>query len=251
MRRRVLFKCAVAAALLTSISPSVFAQQDEVVVGCNTSFLPFEFKQGNQYVGFDIDLWTEIARGLGIKWRLQPMDFSGLIPALETRNVDVVLAGLYIRDERKKVIDFSDPYYQSGYSAVVRVDTRGLNTAADLQGKSVGAETGTATVDYLEHSLKNVDIHQYPNIVNALLELQTGRVDAVVHDTPNLLYYANTEGKGKVRLIEPPLENGYAYGIGFQKGSKLVAPVDAELARMKADGRYKQIYRKWFGKDPS
>jgi len=232
-----------------SLMATFASAEDELIVGCNTSFLPFEFKQGDEYVGFDIDLWREIAKGLGVKWKLQPMDFGGLVPALQTKNIDVVLAGLYIKEERRKVIDYSDSYYKTGESAIVSIDNTDITDATSLKGKIVAAETGTATVSYLQ-SLKTVDVRQYPNIVNALLELQTGRIDAVVHDTPNLVYYANTEGKGKVKLITPPIVQGLDYGIGFQKGSRWVEPVNRELAKIRADGRYEQLHRKWFGQAP-
>lgn len=250
MNRRSLLKLSIAAVPAISGLRAAHAADAELLVGCDTSFMPFEFKQGDTYVGFDIDLWTEVAKGLGRKWKLQSMDFSGLIPALQTGNIDVALACMTIREDRRKAIDFSDAYYESGLSALVRSDNTTLRTAADLEGKVVGAKTGTATIDFLKKNVKGADIRQFPNIDNALLELQTGRVEAVVHNTPNIAYYANTVGKGTVRLIEPPVQSGQFAGIGFPKGSPLVVPVNAELTKIKADGRYKDIYRKWLGKDP-
>ncbi|WP_144968214.1 transporter substrate-binding domain-containing protein, partial [Pseudomonas sp. DE0010] len=86
-----------------------------MLIATDTAFVPFEFKQGNEYVGFDIDLWAAIAKELGVTYQLKPMDFNGIIPALQTRNVDAALAGITIKEERKQVIDFSDGYYDSGF----------------------------------------------------------------------------------------------------------------------------------------
>jgi glutamine transport system substrate-binding protein len=96
------------------------AQDKTLIVGTDPSFMPFEFRQGDRYVGFDLDRWAEIAKSQGWKYPLQPMDFSGLIPALQTRNIDVALSGMTIREERRKAIDFADPYYDSGLAAMVQ-----------------------------------------------------------------------------------------------------------------------------------
>ena len=74
---------------------------DKLVVATDTAFVPFEFKQGDKYVGFDVDLWAAVAKELKLDYTLKPMDFSGIIPALQTKNVDLALAGITITDERK------------------------------------------------------------------------------------------------------------------------------------------------------
>ena len=119
---------------------------EELVVATDTAFVPFEFKEGDTYVGFDIDLWDAIAGDLGLEYRLQPMDFNGIIPALQTRQVDVALAGITIKDERKQVIDFSDGYYDSGFLLMVPVDSE-VTGAADLAGKTLAVKTGTSATD--------------------------------------------------------------------------------------------------------
>src|SRR3546814_7712260 len=95
----------VATALAAALLVGQAASEEELVVATDTAFVPFEFKDGDKYVGFDIDLWDAIAKDLGLEYELQPMDFNGIIPALQTKQVDVALAGITIKDERKKVID--------------------------------------------------------------------------------------------------------------------------------------------------
>ncbi|MCR4266348.1 glutamine ABC transporter substrate-binding protein GlnH [Nitratireductor sp. ZSWI3] len=225
------------------------AMADDLVVATDTAFVPFEFKEGDKYVGFDIDLWDAIAQDLGLAYTLQPMDFNGIIPALQTGQVDVALAGITIKDERKKVIDFSDGYYDSGFLLMVPADSA-VESADDLKGKTLAVKTGTSATDYAKENFKETELRQFPNIDNAYLELQTGRVDAAMHDTPNVLYYVATAGGGKVKAVGKQMM-AHQYGIGFPKGSELVAKVNASLARLKADGRYNTIYKKWFGAEPS
>jgi|SRR5690606_10224450 ABC-type amino acid transport/signal transduction systems, periplasmic component/domain len=234
---------------LGAFAPAATAQERELIVATDTAFVPFEFKQGNTYTGFDIDLWAAIAKELNLKYKLQPMDFNGIIPGLQTRNIDVALAGITIRDDRKKVIDFSDPYYESGLAILVSSKNDNIKTAQDLVGKTVAVKTGTATVDFLREQVPGAKLKLFPNIDNAYLELATGRVDAAVHDTPNVQYYANTAGKGRVK-VAGTVKSGDFYGIAFPKGSELVPQVNKALAALKANGQYDAIYEKWFGKQP-
>jgi len=217
-----------------------------LIVAVDTAFVPFEFKQGSEYVGFDVDLWAALAKHMKVEYKLQPMDFTGLIPGLQTKNIDVALAGIGIRDDRKKVIDFSDPYYESGLSILVAQDNSTITRASDLAGKIVGLKTGTVAVDFMKQEVPKAELRLFPNIDNAYLELATGRVDAAVHDTPNVRYYAQTAGKGRVK-VAASVKSGDFYGIAFPKGSALVPKVNEALKAIKANGEYDAIYTKWFG----
>jgi glutamine transport system substrate-binding protein len=227
---------------------TALAQGKELVVATDTAFVPFEFKQDGKYTGFDIELWEAIAKEAGLQFRWQPMDFNGIIPGLQTRNIDAALAGITIRDDRKQVIDFSDPYYESGLAILVGVDNNTIKTAKDLGGKTVAVKIGTATVDFMNKNVPTAKLKLFPNIDNAFLELATGRVDAVVHDTPNLQYFAKTGGQGRVKVVGS-LKSGDYYGIGFPKGSELVPVVNKALKTLKDNGQYQTIYTKWFGEE--
>lgn len=238
----------VAAVLVAASFVGQAARAETLLVACDTAFVPFEFKQGDQYVGFDIDLWKEVAKDAKLDYKLQPMDFNGILPALQTRNVDVALAGITIKDERKKIVDFSDGYYDSGFLLMVPAAST-IKSADDLKGKSLAIKTGTSAADYAKAHFAGTELRQFPNIDNAYLELATGRVDAAMHDTPHVLYYINTVGKGRVKAVGQQMM-AHQYGIAFPKGSPLVAKVNAALAKIKADGRYAAIYKKWFGTEP-
>ncbi len=243
MKRTLSFFAAAALALGVSS-----ASADKLVVATDTAFVPFEFMQDGEYVGFDIDMWNTIADELGLEFELRPMDFNGIIPGLQTGQVDVALAGITIREDRAQVIDFSDGYYDSGFLIMVPVDSE-IESFADLEGKTLAVRTGTSAADYARDNFTNTTLRQFPNIDNAYLELRTGRVDAAMHDTPNVLYYIATAGDGAVKAVGEQMM-AHQYGIGFPKGSELVAPVNQVLANMREDGRYDEIYMKWFGTTP-
>ena len=124
-------------------------QAKTLVVGCDTNFMPFEFKQGGKSVGFDIDLWDAIAKDLGLKYKLQPMDFSGLIPALQTGNIDAAIAGMTVKSKREEVVDFSYPYYDAGLLLMVRKDNKNINSIEDLSNKIVATKLGTTSADFI------------------------------------------------------------------------------------------------------
>ncbi|MBN3726182.1 transporter substrate-binding domain-containing protein [Burkholderia sp. Ac-20379] len=246
MNRRQLLQLGLAAAPVAMLSRAARADDAALVIGSNVGAPPFAYKDGSGYSGFDVEVWAELAKGMKRTWRLQPMEFGALLPALQTGNLDAIVSQLFIKPERQKVIDFSMPYYKSGLISVTRIDNTSIRSPADLAGKRIGTETGTVAVGYIREHFKDATIDQLPSINNALLALLAGRTDAVVYDKPLLLYYANTAGKGKVRVVQPPLE-GLDVGIGFRKGSPLVAAANQQLAAMKADGRLDALNRKWFG----
>lgn len=235
-------------ALFAMLLSNVLHASDKIIVGTDTSFVPFEFRDGESYTGFDIDILKEISKELKMPYELKPMDFSGIIPALQTGQIDMALAGITIKDSRKKAIDFSDGYYDSGFMLMVKTDSD-IKTVKDLDGKSIALKLGTSAADYAKANFKKSKLVLFPNIDNAYLELQTNRVDVAMHDTPNVLYYIKEAGQGRVKAVGKAMM-AQEYGIGFPKGSKLVKDVNQVLANMKKDGRYNEIYKKWFGTVP-
>ena len=224
---------------------------EKLIVGCDTSFVPFEYlnQETGEYEGFDVDMWAEIAKELGLEYELQPMDFNGLIPALQSGSIDAAIAAMTIKEERREKVDFSVPYYDAGLLVLVRADEEEIKSVDDLAGKTVATKTGTTSYDY-SMAIEGVGkVVPFPNIDGAYMELQNGGADAVVFDSPNILYYAATKGKDKVKPVGEILQEEQ-YGIAFPKNSELTAKVDEVLKKMFEDGRYAEIYKKWFGVEP-
>lgn len=220
----------------------------ELVIGCDTNFMPFEFKEGDKYVGFDIDLWDAIAKDLNVQYKLQPMDFNGLIPALQTGNIDAAIAGMTIKSKREEVVDFAYPYYDAGLLLMVRSDAKGIAGVEDLSDKIVATKLGTTSADFAKN-LKTKEVKLFPNIDSAYLELRGGGADAVIFDSPAILYYIKTEGKEAVKTTGP-LYQGQSYGIAFPQGSELREKVTISILKFMEDGTYAKIYKKWFGTEP-
>lgn len=170
------------------------------------------------------------------------MDFSGIIPALQTKNIDLALAGITITDERKKAIDFSDGYYKSGLLVMVKANNNDIKSVKDLDGKVVAVKSGTGSVDYAKANIKTKDLRQFPNIDNAYMELGTNRADAVLHDTPNILYFIKTAGNGQFKAVGESLE-AQQYGVAFPKAAMNCARSQRRAETLRENGTYNEIYK--------
>lgn len=110
-------------------------------------------------------------------------------------------------------------------------------------------KSGTGSVDYAKANIKTKELRQFPNIDNAYMELGVGRADAVLHDTPNILYFIKTAGNGQFKAVGDSIK-AQQYGVAFPKGSELREKVNAALQTLRDNGTYAEIYKKWFGTEP-
>lgn len=254
MKSNVLKQASLAAAMALGlgIASTSFAQETVSAV-TDPSFVPFEMmdKETGEMVGFDMDILHEVAERAGFEVDLRTMDFNGIIPAVQTGNADLAIAGITITDEREKVVDFSDPYYDSGLRILVGASNDNVDELSDLEGMSIGTKIGSTSYDYLQKNLgDNAEIKPYPGSADMYMALMGGSVDAVFYDAPNVGYFAKTQGEGRAKVVGP-LYEGQQYGIAFTSGSQWVEPTNEALASMKEDGTYDEIYTKWFGEAPS
>ncbi|MFA9380453.1 MAG: glutamine ABC transporter substrate-binding protein GlnH [Acetanaerobacterium sp.] len=255
MRKATRLFCAlIAAVLLLGVAAGCSNKTERLVVGTDTSYMPFEYLDAdtNEYVGFDIDLMKEIAAIVGFEYELKPMDFNGLLTALQTKQLDIAIAGITIKDDRKEMADFSTPYYDAGLYIMVQEGNTDIQGVDDLAGKIVATKTGTSAYDYITESITGIgELKHFPNIDQAFMELQKGACDAVIFDSPNLLYYANNEGKGNVKVVGD-LMYGNQFGIALRKDEdpELLADINDALATLTENGKYDELYMKWFGTTP-
>ncbi len=243
-------KTVSASLALTVAAGTVSAETLRVVT--DPSFVPFEMmdQETGEMIGFDMEIIREVADRAGFEIDLNTMDFNGIIPALQTGNVDIAIAGITITEEREEIVDFSDPYYDSGLRILVREGDGDVTEFDDLEGKKIGTKIGSTSYDYLVGNLdSNEGVTPYPGSSDMYMALMSRAIDAVFYDAPNVGYFARTKGEGKVMTVGP-LYEGQQYGIALKNGSEWVDDVNAALAAMKEDGTYKTIYEKWFGPMP-
>ncbi|MCL6477416.1 MAG: basic amino acid ABC transporter substrate-binding protein [Peptococcaceae bacterium] len=227
------------------------AAKKKVVLASDTAYAPFESHdpQSGKYVGFDIDLVNAIAEVANLDIEIRSMNFDGIIPALETASVDGAISAMTITDERKKSVNFSVPYYLSGQSIAVRADNKNINGWDDLKGKKLGVQIATTGADEARKVL-NAKVTDYNTINEAFLALKNGAVDAVVNDYPVSAYFVKQNKDNDVKLVGD-LKTSEHYGIAFpKKNTELLDTFNKALQTLKENGKYKEIYQKWFGSDP-
>ncbi|GGK01975.1 glutamine ABC transporter substrate-binding protein GlnH [Lentibacillus kapialis] len=223
--------------------------KDSYTVATDSSFVPFEFKKDGEYVGFDIDLINAIADEAGFDINLEVTNFDGIIPGLQTGSFDIAIAGISITDERAKKIDYSEPYYKSGLAIGVQKDNSDIKGIEDLEGKTIATRLGSTSSAYIDENIENADPNQYEQLDQAYLAVENGSADAILYDAPNVNYYIKTAGDNL--KVVGDLYQAEDYGIAVSKGNEdLVTAIDDALATLKENGKYDEIYEKWFGEKP-
>ena len=222
---------------------------DKIVIGLDDNFPPMGFRDDSgQLVGFDIDLAQAVCDKLGYKMEVKNLGFDALIPALKSGQIDLIAAGMDATDERKKQIDFTDVYYQGGYTIVVPTGNTDITGYDSIAGKTVGAQVGSKAADYAREHGANVK--EFDTNTQGWMELEAGTCDAVSIDKAVAQYYLQQGGKDKLKIVgEPITSRGVAMGISKDK-PELSKQVNEALKEIKADGTYAKIYKKWFGEEP-
>ena len=233
-------------------APAAPAPLTKIVIGLDDSFPPMGFRDDKaQLVGFDIDLAREAAKRLGAEVEFKPIDWNAKEAELTGKRVDALWNGLTITEERKQNIAFTAPYMENHQIIVVKGDSP-IKTKADLAGKLVGVQDGSSAVDAItkdEATAKTFkDLKKYGDNVTALMDLTTGRVEAVVLDEVVGRYYT-AKKPGEYAVLDENFGTE-EYGVGTRKDdTELLAKLQKAMDEMKADGSAARISTEWFGKN--
>jgi ABC-type amino acid transport substrate-binding protein len=218
-----------------------------LVVGTDATFPPFEqTSTSGEKSGFDIDLVSAVAAKIGIKKvEFKQVPFRELIPGLQAKHIDFAASAIYITDQRKQVVDFSNPYFTGGLSVMLKPGETGIAKPEDLNGKRISVQVGTKSVDYLKQTFPKAELLINQTNDQMFQALQSGRADAVVTGYPAARYYIKTHGGAKLASF---LLTHEMYGYAFRKDdADLTKAVDAALAALEKDGTVKRLQEKWFG----
>lgn len=219
-----------------------------VNVGSSPTYPPFETTKNGKFYGFDVAMLKKLGEQEGLKFKIQSMPFDGLIPALQTGRVDMVIAGLSITDKRMKQVNFSNAYYKSGLSVLTKPDS-GIKGFDDLKGKIVGTQKGSSSASYLrDHGIPDSKIKQYDSISSAYNALDSGSLDAVLYDNPSHIDYLNKH-KTDAKIVGDLLTGEY-YGIAVnKKKTELLKKINDGLAKIQKNGEYKQLFKQYLNGD--
>jgi len=218
-------------------------------VGFEGTYPPFNFlKDDQKYDGFDVDISNEIAKRLGVKAKFIATKWEGLIGGLKADKFDIIIGQMSITDERKKSVDFTDPYVVTGSVLITRKDQNDISKLEQIKGKNVGVGGGT-TFEQVARSVKGANVHLYKTVNEYIQDLINGRLDVIIND--QLLMSYNIQKENLPIKIASDILNKDSIGMAVKKGNEdFVKELNQALADMKDDGTYNKIYKKWFGTDP-
>jgi polar amino acid transport system substrate-binding protein len=254
INRRLAAMAAVATAALVFSFTQGFAEDKVVRIGTEGAYPPFNFiDQSGKLAGFDIDIGLALCEKMQVKCELVAQDWDGIIPALVAGKYDVIIASMFITEERKKVVSFTDPYYAAAMTHVV---AKGSNikefTDKALAGKAVGAQSSTTQAEYIQKTYPSADIRLYKTQDEANLDMANGRLDVMVGDVIPLLDWTTKTEDGKCcELTGAPITDkafvGEGVGMAVRKeDNELREKLNKALADILADGTYKKINDKYF-----
>lgn len=220
-------------------------------VGLEGTYPPFSFVDENgKLTGFEVELSEALAKELGVKAKVQPTKWDGILAALESKRLDVVVNQVTISDERKKKYDFSEPYTVSGIQALIlkkKAADLNINAAADLAGKKVGVGLGTNYEQWVKQAVPQADVRTYEDDPSKFADLRNGRIDAILIDRLAALEYAQ---KAKDTELAGAAFSRLESGVALRKGEpELLEAINKALDKLRADGTLAKLSEKYFGAD--
>lgn len=262
--------------LATAAASSAHAQSKptEITIATEGAYEPWNFTgPDGKLVGFEIDLANDLCARMKIKCKIVAQDWDGLIPALNAKKFDAIMASMIVTEKRLAVISFSEPYAPTAAAIMVEksgplASLPGTGTTVDLagdkakveqelqplrdalKGKAVGAQVSTANVAFLDTYFKGVvDPREYKTVEQHDLDLQAGRIDAVVAQKTSLTATLSKDDFKDYAIAGPTLTGG-VFGQGIAAGLRkddveLKSMFDAAINAAKADGTINKLAEKW------
>lgn len=210
-------------------------------------FEDFDESAPSGFVGFDIDIVSYVADGLGLDLVVKDSSFEGLQSGLSLNagECDMAASAMTITDERAQNLDFSDGYYDSLQSLLVPTDSD-IAAIGDLDGKRVAVQQGTTGEAYAKENATGAELVAFPSNAEIYQALLAGQVDAALQDLP---VNVDNAKKGDFTIVEE-YDTDETYGLAMKKGNDaLVEAVDAQLTEMRDSGQYDEFYNQYFSED--
>lgn len=228
---------------------------DTIVMGTEGAYPPFNFMDKNgKIAGFDVEIGKALCTEMKVKCTWVVSDWDGLIPALQAKKFDVIMASMAITAKRKNKINFTDKYYVSPVAFIRRKGTNFEVTAAAIKNKIVGVQGGTVIESFIKNIFPTVQMKAYKTQDEANLDLLNGRLDLVAAELVALVGFLKTNKGSKAERIgstfNSPKYLGEGNAIGVRKeDTELLTKLNAAIKAIRSNGVYKKINDKYFSFD--
>lgn len=225
----------------------------KLVMATSADYRPYEYRDtaggNNEIIGFDVDIAKYITKQLNYTLEISDMDFNGLLPALQAKRVDFVMAGMTPTEERKQSVEFTDIYFEAK-NTIIAPKGSNLIKVENLVGKQVGVQLGSIQESEMKETaekVKGINLKPLNKIGDLIQEIKSKRLDAaIVEDTVAKGYVA---ANPDLEFNVIPSEGPSGSAIAFPKGSPLVKPFNDVLKQMKESGEIETLVKKWFDKE--
>jgi polar amino acid transport system substrate-binding protein len=223
-------------------------EEGVLTVGSDIPYPPFEYREGGELVGLDIDLIKEIGTRLDLEVTdddITDTSFDTIFTQLAGARYDVVVAASTITPEREEEVNFSDPYYNSQQSLTVEAGSDIASIEDLAEGDVIGVQNGTTGKAYAEENVpEGVEIRSFKQGPDGYTALEAGQVVGVINDEPTAL--AEIEARGDTLELVERIDTGEAYGIAVDPSNEpLLEAINQALAEMIEDGTYQEIYDRY------
>lgn len=243
---------ATAAGSASKAAPALkLVQAGTLTVCSDVPYPPFEVEDTSSpsgYSGFDVEIMGAIAKKLGLNLKVIDVDFDALQSGtvLLAGQCDLGASAMTITEDRKKNLDFTDPYYDSLQSLLVRTDS-GITNLAGTAGKKVGVQKGTSGKSYAEKNKPaTAELVEFPSDGELWPAIQAKQIDAILQDQP--VNHTHEKADPKYKIVETyKTDEQYGYALAKGKNPELLAALNEQLKAIRADGTYDTLYKKYFG----
>lgn len=223
------------------------ANKNMLKVATNATYVPFEFKtkDGSDYTGYEIDVVRAVAKEMGKDVEFRNIAFDGLIPSLQSKEVDMTASGMTATKERAQKILFAAPFYETKLAVVTRADSD-IHSVDDMtKGQEIAVQVGTTAAYYAQD--KGMHTRNFDHSSDIVMELKAGGAVAGILDKPAADYFVATDGKDQFRVVDVPDSKVQYFAFGFNKDNKeLQQQVNKAIADLKQKGTLNELHEKWF-----
>ncbi len=233
------------ALMMLGTAATAMEEENPVIVAFKPEYPPFEYMNGDEYEGYDVDLIHAVAAKAGFEIEFVAMDFDAIIAAVLTNPNTIGVSGISITEERKLSVNFSESYINAGLIVVIKKDS-GFATTEDLNGKIIGVQTGTTSEFTAEEITGKSNLVQYKTFLSAIMDLQKNKVDAVIVDKPAGTAILASLADDSLEIVDMGLPAEW-YGIEVNKENpELLEKINAALKELEAEGFYEELAMKYF-----
>jgi polar amino acid transport system substrate-binding protein len=244
----LLLTAAMAASVMAPAA--VYAEENDTwVMAINATFPPFESiaDSTDSYVGIDIDLANYIAEKLGVELEIKDMQFSALVPTMQSGRADIIISGISPTEEREEILDFTDSYYYP-MNAIICEAGDGYETLDTLENKKIGVSMGTSYAS-IAQSVEGAEVAELDSTPLIVQDILNGNCDAGIFDATQAAVFVQENEGLEMHIIESDITREDSFAIALPKGSEYVDQINEILAEMMEDGTFHDILVKYIGEE--